>query len=275
LGWFIVYNGDNSTASPGAFLIAFLNHLFPTEPYVAPEPSADFSSRAERYTGVYRSAKIPRSTFYKLISLSVEFEVTNTPQGTLLFRGGEYVEAEANLFKPTGSSNPWNDSLLFLKDSSGQAYFSSAGGIYEKVPWYETSAFTWTLVVVCIASFVSMPVVLFIDAYVNRGRTKSKTAASKWVQGSRWLSVAFSIPFVLAVVGVRLAAGNLTVWNLVVTCGILGSALALVTLSFAALSWRQRCWSLPERLHFTLTTVAAMAFVWFLYNWNLLGFQTL
>jgi CubicO group peptidase (beta-lactamase class C family) len=111
LGWFIVYNGDNSLASPGAFLILFLNHYFPAEPYAAPTPPSDFFQRANQYTGVYRNARIPHSTFNKLISLSAEFEVISTQHGTLLLNGTEYVEAEPQLFKPYGSSNPWNDTL--------------------------------------------------------------------------------------------------------------------------------------------------------------------
>ncbi|HJW65964.1 MAG TPA: serine hydrolase domain-containing protein, partial [Candidatus Bathyarchaeia archaeon] len=100
LGWFIVYNGDNSLASPGAFLITFLNHYFPTESYVAPSPPSDFSQRASQYTGIYRNARIPHSTFNKLISLSAEFEVTSSPHGTILLKGTEYVEEEPQFFKP-------------------------------------------------------------------------------------------------------------------------------------------------------------------------------
>ena len=275
LGWFIVYNGDNSTASPGAFLIAFLNHLFPTEQYVAPKPPADFANRANQYTGIYRNARTQHSTFYKLTSLNVEFEVTSTPSNTLMVRSVEYTEAEPNLFKPYGSSNPWNDTLLFLQDSSGQAYFSNAGGTYEKVPWYETSAFTWTLIAICMAFFVSFPTVSILRITTKRSKSRQKTTASKWSQVSRLVSVAFNLVFISAVISLRFASGNLNVWYTVVTFGLVGSSLALATLPLVALSWKQRYWSLPERLHLTMTVVAAIAFIWFLYNWNLLSFRTL
>jgi len=275
LGWFIVYNGESDTASPGSFLIAFLNHYFPAEPYVSPNPPADFSQRASQFTGYYRDARLSHTTFQKLTSLFIEFDVASTQRGTLSVRGEEYVEAEPLLFKPYGTSNPWNDTLLFLKDSSGQVqYFSYAVGTFERVPWFETSMFTWTLIITCSAFFVSMPIVLLTRAFVDRGKPKQKTASSKWAKGSRWLSCAFSLLFVCSVVGIRFAAGNLNVWYGVMAAGAVGSTLALASVPLAALSWKQRYWSLPERLHYTAVTLAALAFVWFLYNWNLLSLRT-
>jgi CubicO group peptidase (beta-lactamase class C family) len=273
LGWFIVYNGDNGIASPGAFLIAFLNHQFPTEPYTAPTSPSDFSQRAGQYTGIYRNARIPHSTFNKLISLSAEFEVTSTPQGTIFFRNAEFAEAEPDLFKPSTSSNPWNDSLLFVKDSQGQAYFSGAVGIYEKVPWYETAAFTWKLMLVTSVFFISMLVVLIARAVVNHGKPESKRNEVRLAKYPRWLCCVFSILFVTCVVGIRFAAGNLSIWLFSMAVGALGSTLALASVALVALSWKRRYWSLAERLQYTFTTAAALVFVWFLYNWNLLTFR--
>jgi CubicO group peptidase (beta-lactamase class C family) len=272
LGWFIVYNGDNSIASPGAFFIAFLNHYFPTEPYASPEPDADFSSRANQYTGYYRDARISHTTFNKLTSLSIEFEVTATQRGTLLFRGGEYVEIEPSFFKPYGSSDPWNSSLLFLRDSSGQAYFDG-GDVYEKMPLFETSAFTWSLILVTSAFFISAPVVLLIREYTDRNKPENKTERLRPAKYTRWLSCIFSLLFMACVVGIRLAAGNLTVWYIVITAGFGGSALGIASIPLVALSWKRHYWSLPERMHHALTVLAALAFIWFLYNWNLLSFR--
>ena len=39
------------------------------------------------------------------------------------------------------------------------------------------------------------------------------------------------------------------------------------------LAWKDSYWSIPFRTYYTLVTVAAVAFVWFLNYWNLLGWR--
>jgi len=270
-GWFVVFNGENSAASPGSFLIALMNHLFPSEPYVKPEPPSDFSTRAAQYTGFYRNARIEHSSYYKLVSLSAEFEVTGTPRGSLLVRGAEFVEAKPDLFKPYSSNNSWNESLLFIRDSTGQAYLSGISGVYERVPWFETAAFSWSLVLTCSVLFLSVLVTQGIKAII-RHKSKQKTPSSKWAKGLSWLTVAICVLFISSVVGIRFAAGNSIVWSLVVAVGVAGSTVTFASVPLVVLSWTRRYWSLPERVHWTLMALAALAFIWFLNNWNLLFF---
>jgi len=270
-GWFVVYNGENSAASPGAFFIALMNHLFPPEPYVKPDFPSDFSTRAAKYTGFYRNSQIEHSSYYKLVRLSAEFEVTSTPHGSLLVRGAEFVEAEPNLFKPYSSTNPWNETILFTRDSTGQAFLSGISGVYERVPWFETAAFSWSLVLTCSALFVSLLVVQGVKAMV-RHKWKQKTPSSKWANGLSWLIIALCVLFIFCVVGIRFAAGNSTVWSLVIVAGIVGSAVTLASVPLVVLSWMRRYWSLPERVHWTVMALTALAFIWFLNNWNLLRF---
>ncbi len=92
-------------------------------------------------------------------------------------------------------------------------------------------------------------------------------------KGSRWTLCTFSLLFLATVVGIRLAAGSLTVWYMIMATGILGSAFAFAAVPLVALSWKLRFWSLPELLHYTATTIAALGYVWFLSNWNLLSFR--
>jgi hypothetical protein len=46
--------------------------------------------------------------------------------------------------------------------------------------------------------------------------------------------------------------------------------LAVAMLFFTLLAWVGRYWSVAGRIHYTLATLAALAFVWWLYHWNLL-----
>jgi hypothetical protein len=62
-------------------------------------------------------------------------------------------------------------------------------------------------------------------------------------------------------------------YRFVLGLGVLSAVLAVVALVCAALAWKNRFWGLASRLYYTLVTVAAVAFVWFLNYWNLLGWR--
>jgi hypothetical protein len=49
--------------------------------------------------------------------------------------------------------------------------------------------------------------------------------------------------------------------------------LALGSAAFSVLAWKNGYWSPLGRVHYTLVVLALLAFVWWLNNWNLLGFK--
>jgi hypothetical protein len=55
--------------------------------------------------------------------------------------------------------------------------------------------------------------------------------------------------------------------------GVLAAVLTVGALVYASLAWINRYWELPFRAYYTLVTIAAVAFVWFLNYWNWLGWQ--
>lgn len=54
---------------------------------------------------------------------------------------------------------------------------------------------------------------------------------------------------------------------------LIAAILALVSIAFVALAWKNSYWGLSGRIHYTLVVLALLAFVWWLNNWNLLGFK--
>ncbi len=54
---------------------------------------------------------------------------------------------------------------------------------------------------------------------------------------------------------------------------LLSAAFTLVLTIYAVLAWRKHFWSLLARIHYTLVTLAALTFLWFLNFWDLLGFR--
>ena len=55
--------------------------------------------------------------------------------------------------------------------------------------------------------------------------------------------------------------------------GVLAAVLTAGALVYTVLAWKNRYWGIASRLYYTLGTVAAVAFVWFLNYWNLLGWR--
>jgi hypothetical protein len=84
-------------------------------------------------------------------------------------------------------------------------------------------------------------------------------------------------------IGLPLVAWQIGVWQLlygvpVVMIALLcippmttGMSLGLPT--FTVLAWKNKNWSLVERVYYSLIAIASLAFIQFLVYWNLLGFH--
>jgi len=131
------------------------------------------------------------------------------------------------------------------------------------------------------AFFISMMIFLPVRFFRDRRKGKENISSFKWVRWGRRLSGGFSFLYVLFFVGFLIATSNQQAFASgvplffigVLSIALVASALAIVSVAFAVLAWKQRYWNLLGRLHYTLVTFVALAFIWFLNNWNLLGFR--
>jgi hypothetical protein len=67
--------------------------------------------------------------------------------------------------------------------------------------------------------------------------------------------------------------GVSTIYKLVLGLGVLAAVLTAGALVYTALAWKDSYWGIAGRIYYTLVTIAAVAFVWFLNYWNLLGWR--
>ncbi len=63
------------------------------------------------------------------------------------------------------------------------------------------------------------------------------------------------------------------IYKVVLGLGVLSALMTIGVLVYALLAWKNSYWSVAFRLYYTLVTVAAVAFIWFLNQWNLLGWR--
>jgi hypothetical protein len=70
-----------------------------------------------------------------------------------------------------------------------------------------------------------------------------------------------------------IAYGQMSTINAMLVAWLAAAVLTVPLIGLSVLAWKNRTWGIGSRIHYTLISIAAVAFVWFLNYWNLLGFR--
>lgn len=294
VGLFVSYNSLGGNEAEIRLLRTFLDRYYPIANPAAPS----FSQEASRFAGSYRATRMAYTTFEKVAAIFSQVDVVADSDGTLLLNGlgnqSKWVQVEARVFRLSSgqrydvsrlSGVQVNDTLVFSEDEQGHVTYMFINNLpewgFEKVPWYENASFTLSLMVACLALFVSMLIFLPVRFLIARRKRGEKTVGSRWALWCRRLSGIFSLLNLLFFVGLLMSLGDTTpfffgvplFFVIVLSIGLVASVLGVASVAFVVLAWKQSYWSLTGRLHYTSMTLASLAFIWFLNNWNLLGFR--
>src|SRR5829696_605182 len=148
---------------------------------------------------------------------------------------------------------------------------------FEKLKWYETPAFNMALAVGCVFMFVSMIPVVLIRFIRNRRPSGYRKPASRGARVAYQIIVGISVLNLLFAIGTVLwfnpvpLFGVSMIYRIVLGVGVLGAVLTVGALIDSVVAWKNRYWGIAARVHYTLATLAAVDFVWFLNYWTLLG----
>jgi hypothetical protein len=63
------------------------------------------------------------------------------------------------------------------------------------------------------------------------------------------------------------------IYRIVLVLGVLSAVLTVGGVVYTVLAWKNGYWGIAARVYYTLATVVAVALVWFLNFWNLLGWR--
>jgi hypothetical protein len=263
----------------------FIDHYFPAE--VEPiEPPADFAERAGRFTGSYRYTQAGSyTTPMKIIELMLPTTISDPGDGTLLWSNpwGEfrYVEVEPLYFRQVDSEL----ALVFREDDQGRItnmfWSLIPPNAFEKMSWYETPGFNMVLALACILIFLSALIVALIGFIRDRRRGSEREPAPRGARIALWILVGISALNLLFLVGIAIWGMELLaplfgvslMTRLVLALPVLAAVLTVGALVFTVLAWKDSYWGIAGRMYYTLVTLTAVAFVWFLNFWNLLGWQ--
>jgi len=290
LGVYVVYNHNNSgelTTQHFGFQRAFFDHYFHASEVEAIQPAADFNERASRFAGSYKSARSAYTTFEKFGNLmSSPIEITDPGDGTLflVISGIEVrlVEVEPLYFRQV--DGPFG--VVFREDDRGRITHMftdvSPQEDYEKLNWYETASFNMALLLGCLLVFLSMIPVAVVRAIRSRRPSGDRKPASRNARIANLIIVGISVLNLLFVVGVlRMFFFNLgfpmfgvsLIDKITLGLGVLSAVLTVGGLVYTTLAWKDRYWGVAFRVYYTIVTLASVAFVWFLNQWNLLGWR--
>jgi len=296
LGVYVVYNseGGNMVADPHTgFQAAFIDHYFPASAVEPIQPPADFAERASRFVGSYRQTSFPSGSFLKVAGLMGAFkaDISDSGDGALvltydfgLFSGRKwrFVEVEPLYFRQADGSS----AILFREDDRGRITSMYLDPVihtaFDKLDWYETSGFNMALLLVCALGFLSMIPIAGIGYIRKRRLGDDRKTTSRGAGLAAWFLLGLSILNLLIMAGTAwgVMAGSTSFLldpplaiQTVMGLAILSAVLAAGALLYTAIAWKNRYWGIAGRLYYTLVTVAAVAFVWFLDYWNLLGWR--
>jgi len=287
LGVFVAYNtldvGELVEQHLG-FQRAFFDHYYPAPRLEPTQPPADFARRADRFVGSYRWTWSSSTTLEKYSTqlFAPTVEIKNPGDGTLFmatpYGDMQLVEVEPLFFRQVDGQFHF----LFREDSQGHITYLFTDMIpqfgFEKVQWYETVGFNMPLLLGSLLLFFSMLLVALIRALWNRRLSSDETSTARGARVAYRLMIGISILNLLFVIGTflwgqQVAFGIPLAYKVVMGLSVLSAILTVGALVYAMLAWKNSYWSIAFRSYYTLVTIAAVAFVWFLNQWNLLGWR--
>ena len=293
LGVFVAYNsqgGADLVNQHLGFQRAFFDHYYPAPAVESIQPPADFAERAGRFEGTYQitggEPGTSETTFEKFAGLFIStVKISDSGDGTLLFTNPwgkwQFVEVEPLYFRQVDGSFH----MLFREDDQGRVthMFTDYTPMFafERLKWYGTPGFTMALVLGCVLVFLSMIPVVLIRFIRNRRSSGDRKPAPRGARAAYWIIVGICVLNLLFVIGTVLwfrsnlvpLFGVSMIYKIVLGLGVLSALMTVGALIYSVLGWKNSYWGIAARVHYTLVTVAAVAFVWFLNYWNLLGWR--
>lgn len=282
-GFFVSFNGADGLAAVLNTLRAVMDHYYPG-PQPAPETPADLDDISASYEGTYFPARAEYTTAGKLVRLIQSIQVVREGQHGLTVSLGfpsqatwHYVEIGPGVFRSTDVPSSIFGDVVFRDDGRGGAGYlfqqNNPTTAYTKAPWYAEPAFNLGLLSIIGLLLVSATLWTPLELWIGRRRGEPaplpSRLASAW-EGLLGLSgLLFLIGFAVIFSNPQVVFG-LSIWaQALFLLPLLIAFLALGMIGFMILAWARRWWLLPGRLHYTLVTLAALVFVWWLAYWNM------
>jgi CubicO group peptidase (beta-lactamase class C family) len=281
-GIFAAFNG-RSDELKYELMSWFASQMIATRPpRAAPTPASERTD-LELLSGTYRFTRYARSSMAALPTIlsgqAPEERVVRNGDGTLTIFGQRWVEVEQLFFRRADGNGP---SLIFIRDAAGRPTHLVLNGFetFERVPWHRTVRFHLAVLGACLLGFVAVLTSEF------RRRVRRRMTAAPESRPARFARAALTSVAAIGALSLVSIGGTMTLinpldfmaeipaWTLVLLCvPLVVAALTAVLPLFAAYAWLSREWPLGEWIAYSAGAIVAVAFVWVLATWNLIGFH--
>lgn len=281
VGIFVSFNSDTGSDARDEIVALFLDHYFPEREASSVGGPPDFAARADRFTGSYRLCRSSYETIEKIAAFAFgDVVIEATPDDSLMMSmfgdGAEIVEVEPLLFRLIGKKLFGSISTVaFEEDQAGKIthLHPMPAFSFEKVTWYETVRFQLVLLIFCVLVFV----VRIVRAWTGRKRTSESTSIERWsnrlATGLSILNLAFLVWFAVILVEVMETYLFPDSVYAALILPVLSAMVTIVLVVLAVMRWVKRDGDLRGRVIGSSFSVVAVAFIWFLNFWNLLGWN--
>jgi hypothetical protein len=288
VGLFVAMNRGVSPNLPDAFVDSFFDHYYPpSEPQPVLATPAREEHPAERFVGSYRNTGFARHSLEKFCQLmghmhsrtAPDIRVSAQSDGTISLGGPfRWREVEPLVFQRLDGKLL----LAFREDGQGRVtHLLLEDGAYERLPWYETLEFQSVWATACVLVMLSACLTWPAVSVVRRIRKKSSPGGQR-AGLARWLAGVVCALDLIFLIGLTTYLALLDpielYWGVpgpvvgLLFIPLLTTPLTVVLAVAGVWVWKSRYWTLPGRLHYSLVTLAALAYIPLLMSWNLLGF---
>jgi hypothetical protein len=273
LGMFVSANGTGGIDSVGDLLPKFFDRFAPKQD--APGTTTGSPSVTGPQAGFYMPARHNKSTIEKVNTLLGPVRLSVGDDGVVHFKGKDWTSRGHGVYEPADGS----DRLVFLDGTDGRRYVATDGPAYQLMSSDETLPVNLVvLLVFAVAALTALAVP--IAALVRRLRRRPVTTSRTWrlgrglAAGAAGLGVVFLLGLTAVVLGEsgEFLYGVPTNFRLLLAVPIVILAAAAGAIACTIRGWRGGAGVLA-RIHQVTLLAGTAALVWFLWQWNLIGWQ--
>ena len=274
LGIFASYNNEQGAKQRDALVAAFLDRLFgrPSRP----QSNAGHSIDAARYGGFYTSLRAPYSGHDRIASLLDTFQVKVDPDGQHLLLPGEdgprrFVKVDTDLFE----AEDGRERIAFRGDGPQATYLFPDSGPpvdYARVAPRDNPLIHIALIATVLSLSAAMWLVWPFSWLRHRGRIalRGEGRATLLAVVTSASIIAFCIVIGTAIADTReLIYGLPQTFEQALWIPVALIPLLLLQLLYTSRAWVGGFWWVTRRIHYTLLTFSAIAFVVWAFYWHL------
>jgi len=275
LGLFLSTNATGGVTTAGELVRAFFDRFVPapSDPEAArSSPRALSPARA----GFYQPARHNESTIEKLVALLGPARLSVADDGTVRFAGKTWTTRGDGLYEVAGGT----DHLVFLAGADGRRYVATDGAAYQLMPSGATPI--PNLVLLLALAVTALSAIAVPGAWlVRRIRRRPSATTGTWrtarslAAGAAGLGLVFVILLATVLLGdtSEFLYGVPVSFRVLLILPVAVLALTAAAATCTILSWRGSGARLTARAHQVVMFVGLGALTWFLWYWNLIGWQ--